>query len=391
MALYVVTQPDPPPGADFELVAPGNRLYDVTGITATLSTAGVVGATMFDSSGNARHGTYTHHGIYPTSVAGIVSGDAAIRTRDPATVGLAAGGNMPALGFDRMADFSIECWLTLTTLADQTGFICRWNAFGPARQVWLALSDGGSMQFVRQDSFTTQLYHWDLSLVVTDGLPHHYVCSFGPTDPILYVDNVVQVPDVTTPHIAYAAMDTPGSCFEDNPPLAGVNGTADELSVWGVALTAGQVAAHYAAGLAGIGPYTAAILADGPAAYYHLNEGASTGRQPSLIVTNGTTELEAIPSGFPAVATPGPYQYAWQPLLRADTQSSDGTLTTVAIPELVLPAGYTVGTRTLDIQPADQWSNVTLWWDDVFQQQTIGLKEIVYPPGAYLVIVPQGA
>lgn len=108
-----------------------------------------------------------------------------------------------------------------------------------------------------------------------------------------------------------------------------------------------------------------------------------TGRTPSLVVSNGTDDVLVIPAGFQAVTTPGPYGYAWQPGLNADTQSTDGTLTTVAIPTLIIPAGYTVGTQTFDLEATDQWSNIALWWDDVYQTVTSDAYDYGFPPGRY--------
>src|SRR5690348_14913764 len=73
---------------------------------------------------------------------------------------------------------------------------------------------------------------------------------------------------------------------------------------------------------------------------------AASGRHVDLTVTNGTDEVLAIPSGFGPPPGAGPYEYAWQPDLNSSSQSADGLLTTVAIPRLLLPAGYVVGSRT---------------------------------------------
>lgn len=128
---------------------------------------------------------------------------------------------------------------------------------------------------------------------------------------------------------------------------------------------------------------------DSPAGTFTPSGG--TGRQPTLVVTNGTDNVLAIPTGFEAVTTPGPYNYAWQPGLNADTQSSDGTLTTVAIPALIIPAGYVIATVTLDLQPTDQWSDVSVWWDDTYQNLTNGAYDYGFPPGRFYVYRQNGS
>src|SRR5204863_4308339 len=77
VTLSVVRIPNPPAGVDWSTVVPGAYLYDVTGITATLTTSAVVGP-MLDASGNARDGNY--NGAGPASfVPGLVAGDLALQ------------------------------------------------------------------------------------------------------------------------------------------------------------------------------------------------------------------------------------------------------------------------------------------------------------------------
>lgn len=384
MTLRTVAVPNPAAGVDWITAVPGQYIYDVTGITATLTSAAPFAA-MVDSSGHGRNGTYTHSGGYPHSTTGLVAGDAAIITRDPNTLGNASGGNMPTLGFDRMGDLSIEFWAALPQVVDQTGFVCSWSAFSPARRVWLTIGNGGFLQFNRQDPFTAETYEWDCSATITDGLAHQFVCAHDSTDTVLYLDGVAQAPTSSSAFVAYAAMDPVGTCFENNSPLSGVNGTVDELSIYSAKLTAGQAAAHYAAGLAGIGPYSAVVLADSPAAYYHLNDGASNPREVALFVTNGLVTVENIPTGFSPPPPPGPYRYSWQPNLQASSQLPNGTLTTVAIAPLVLPAGYTIGTDTLGGLGLDRWSNITVWWSDDVMNGLQPITPYAYPPGVLLL------
>jgi hypothetical protein len=67
--------------------------------------------------------------------------------------------------------------------------------------------------------------------------------------------------------------------------------------------------------------------------------------------------------GFPAAPSGSPFNYTWMTGLAAHSSVVSDTIITAAIPDLILPAGYTIGTFTPDIQPTDQWSNIVIWWD----------------------------
>lgn len=383
MALHVVQIATPPPGTDWRHVVPGRYFYDVVGITATLTTGGAP-TVMHDSSGNGFDGTYFGSGGFPNPIPGYVSGDGAMDIADATVINTTAGAFVPNLGFDMTGDLTLEFWSAQIVNPGLSGFVWRWDDGTGFDRVYLDMDTDGNVQFVRSNGFSSQDADWDCSLLITDGLPHHLVVSYVPAGATLYVDGVAQVPIFTSPDPGLVPFSAVASMAGGGGPGVGYHGGLDEFAIYNYALNAGQAAAHFAAAAGGIAAYAPAVLADAPTAYYHLDEVAGGGREPSLIATDGTHELEAIPPGFPAVATPGPYEYSWQPGLRADTQSTDGTLTTVAIPHLQVPAGYTIGTRTLDLQPGDQWSDVRLWWNDAYQQSLASFNPYAYPPGATL-------
>ncbi len=161
----------------------------------------------------------------------------------------------------------------------------------------------------------------------------------------------------------------------------------DEIAAGLGTFSAGAIAAAYAA-RGSFAAYSFLFGGGFSQVYYHLDETTTgPGRTPALEITDGTTTTVRIPDGFTAQTTPGPYQFTWLPTASSDTRDPSGTITTSAMPQLVLPGGYTVGTRTPDLQPADQWSNINVWWDDNIQQSRVPID---YPPGARLVIIPAG-
>jgi hypothetical protein len=389
MTLYTVTQPNPPVGHDFRFVVPGRYLYDVVGITATLLTDTPETTHPVDYSGHHRDGTYvTVGGPARFSPASAFPSDACLVSSDLPLAAYSAGFNAPAAAMPITAgSFTLGFWRNTTANA---GPGIEWVNVGVGI---CAQAFNGNSTVLEWDSMGgTGGWTTDIIPALLDGAWHFvaYVYDAGTQEMTIYVDGAL-VPQVS---------DIPGTPFGDIPTQVqwdtnggstpSGTGMTDEIFFTPNALTAGQIA-----GLYGTAPdfaaWTAAVLGYGPTVAYHLDGiRPGTGRQPSLIVTNGTTELEAIPTGFPAVATPGPYEYSWQPNLNADIQSTDGTLTTVAIPQLLLPAGYTVGTRTLDLTSTDQWSNIALWWDDAYQAAFDPFNQYDFPGGIKLVYQQQG-
>lgn len=383
MTLYVVTLPDPPAGEDFLFTVPGRYLYDVTGITAELDTGGPTPTIAADASGNGHDGTY--HAVGGAQIVpGILpaGGDGALDCSG-GTLGATARAHvtLPAAMIDWSQPWTVEAWVQSTTGVGD--IVLSMDTFtGNLVQVQVSAGPPGLQQIKVQAG--NGGVTWDFTpTLIADGAPHYVVATWDTANVHAFLDGTELV------------LVTPGDPIPvfvpDSNTLASANGTnngnlatLDEVAIYDVLLPDIVIGAHYAAASVSFAAYTAAVLGDAPFSYYHMDDTSGGGRQPSLIVTNGTTELEAIPTGFPAVSTPGPYEYSWQPGLNADTQSTDGTLTTVAIPRLLLPAGYTVGPRTLDLAPTDQWSNVALWWDSRIQDKTVGLAPYDYPPGALL-------
>lgn len=383
MTLHVVQVPSPPAGMDFSAVVPGIYTYDVTGITATLVT-GSTATVARDSSGNGYDGTYvftpSSSALFAQGRPGIVPGDTAVDfTTDGTHIygsemaspfeAIDLGGDVTCEGFFAdIGSHALEQHLFVALAADTFEM-----DFGITSAGEIFMFRGGSLETY----MTTAVYPFD-----GNGHLIQWVLPFAGTFAVL-LDGVSQ---------PIAATVAPGSRFRVGATTwqvgvstvgTGASGRMDEFAVYASALSGGQCAAHNAARGSFAG-YTAAVLADTPDFYYHLDDGGSTGREPSLVVTNGTTDVIAIPPGFPAVSTPGPFTYAWQPDLNADTQSTDGTLTTVAIPRLILPSGYVVGSRTPDLQAGDQWSNVALWWDDSYQEAIDPLNGYLFGDGVRL-------
>ena len=98
----------------------------------------------------------------------------------------------------------------------------------------------------------------------------------------------VYVNGVSVATASYTGTSTPtlstpfafGTRYDTGFPL---NGSMDEVALYGVALTATQVQEHYAAAAAGAAAYSTQVLAATPLGFWHLNEPAYTAPDPSTL------------------------------------------------------------------------------------------------------------
>lgn len=389
MALYVERPPAPPPGADWSYTVPGRYLERIVGITATLLTQNAGIATAVDASGNGNDGTYI--GQPAVFVPGLVAGDTALEAGFDPPLTDATAVTIPATGFDITGDFACSFWF-----AQNVNQRFEWPEIIARNAANDKLCNFG----VRPSpQLTFQLDTLGLSWVATaipnylDGLPHMVAVSYDSVagTPSFFFDGL-PVPTLGPFAIPVNVGPVANEGFCQREPVAAVGASAvvDEMACYNHTVDAVVWANQWAAATVDFATYTFSVIGEFPSVYYHFDPGPGTGRTPGLYVSDGTSETVLIPDGFPAQATPGPYGYSWSPTLRAANRDPTGTITSVPLPELVLPAGYVLGTRTPDLGPLDQWSDVVIWWNDDVQQSTIALDEIVYPPGAYLIIVPTG-
>jgi hypothetical protein len=390
MALYVIRPPNPPAGADWLAAVPGQYVYDVTGITAVLTT-GTLPGHMIDASGNNRNGFYvpiTGAG-FPAPVAGLVAGNGARRFADLGATNSGMG-DVPGPTVDFAGAFTFECLIASFAGALNGDYIFAADTF-VGSSVWVSIGTLGDIQLVRNGGIFQDVHQTAAGVLPYDNAGHYVAITFDGITALCYVDGALVPWTLNDPPVVMASGSfdmSIGQRFLTNAPIEAI---MDEVAVYPAALGAGQVAAHYGAIGGGIAAYAPAVLADGPGAYYHLDDTVSTGRQVTLAITDGTHEPLQIPTGFAAVLTPGPYAYSWQPKLSAHAQTPDGTLTTVPIPQLVLPAGYTIGTQTLDIQPTDQWSDIAIWWSSDVMDSGVAIEPYKYPPGVTLFFPTEGA
>lgn len=358
MTLYTTPVADPPPGEDWLYTVPGEYVIDVSALAATLATSNGPGPIIaHDASGNGNDGTYV--GSILHNQPGIVAGDTCVDFNMLGPVG-STFVDLPVSAWDPLGDVTYTWW----QMSDTDWII----VYSDVDYSVVNRTGSPHICIVNNDGFTSGV----VPVPVTWPVPAPMMVAFRFTATAWYFHvNGTQVATgpVVAPYNNPPASPGPkiGSILNTGGNVIAF-GLIDEVAVWSRDIGAGAVATLYNAGLAGFGAYNAAVLGLGPSCYYHLDDAApaASGRTPSLVVTDGTNDVLVIPPGFPAAPPGGPFRYSWQAQAAAGSQDPAGLITTVPIPELIIPAGYTIGTRTPDLGAFDQWSQLAVWWSDRF-------------------------
>lgn len=393
MTIRTQIVPDPPPGQDWSTIVPGEYLWDVLTVNATL--AAQAGCLNFNQN------TAMDCGL---PFGGPTSG----------RVDLGASAFTPGGGA-----FSVELWIRPTTGFNPAfGRICS-TCPGPppGQQLMECIAiPGGSIGFGYGFPFP-------FSTAVGSGVPstdewtHYVFLSHGTGTAFEIWENGVMLQTGATG--AYGATPATASTIGGRYSPAPFTFSAcvfDEVAFYHHALSPAAIAAHYAAGCTGFATYSAAVFADGPVSYYHLDEGPgattvndATGhghagivaetpafgapgfyegggpRYPALTITDGSNVILVAPSATGQV-NGTTVQYSWY-LANASAIPTPGTgIVSIALPRLVLPAGYVVESVTGELEPGDQWSEITVWWDDTLMGGMAGITPYDYHD---ILIIPQ--
>jgi hypothetical protein len=215
------------------------------------------GSTAHDSSGNNQSLTYGTHAVLGQT--GLIAGDSDTAASD-STEALATGSpsNMPTGNAAR----TLEIWFATTSTPSYTGVITEGD-------FELVLDAGNTRIYYSGGNFETP------GVDYYDGNPHLWDLTFDGSTIKVYFDGV---------EIArQAATMTTGA----NPALtlsAYPSATFDEAAVYGTALSATRVNAHWTRGGSSVqscaptptSAYAQAVLADHPGVYYRLDENPAT-------------------------------------------------------------------------------------------------------------------
>lgn len=387
MAIRTITVTPPAAGTDWTYTVPGQWWPRLIGVIATLTTATTV-TSVVDESGNGRTATTLPVTSYVLGNVGPFSGGAdnwSIFNPGPNTPGAsnAFAASASALALNT-ATFSADTWLKIPTATNGiSGIFGMFFNAGSGQKYGLNAADGSA----NPDPATVDFSNSFRAFFATGpgrNAWHHVGLTYDGATWTLYIDGASAA--------THAGDPPPGTGTACSASAAGnrsagsITGNQAAVAYYGTALSGAQMAAH-AAVSSSWGAYKTAVLADSPLAFYKVGAppvGAS--RISTLRVTDGTNAIIQVPANFSAATTQA-FIWSWQVLGTGVQSSTDGTINSVAIPELNVAPGYTIGTRTLDLAGTDQWSSITLWFDDGTNGGTPGQWQP--PPYLDALLVPQ--
>jgi hypothetical protein len=354
----------PAAGHDWSFVVPGQWTATLIGITATLVTGPAV-TTLPDETGNGHTATLVAGNL---SVAGAqgpyAAGAANYAVFGPGTFAsadqYASAGASAAFS---VAAGTIECLINLPThvtgLSEGNGWGVMDNG-GTIVRLGLgtdisSVADPAPLQLVSNGAFraivgggTVSRNVWHSLALTWDGI------TFA-----IYIDGVAagtHAGDMPAWALPFPFL---ASTVVNNPHY----GLHASDAYYGAALTPAQLQTHFNA-RGSWTAYRAAVLADTPVAFWGLNTVVSgPSRKVDLRITDGTRIVGEYPANFPATTAPA-FIWSWQVLGSGALSTTDGTTNTVPIPAMTLPAGYVIGSNTLDLAGTDRWGPITLWFDD---------------------------
>ena len=129
------------------------------------------------------------------------------------------------------------------------------------------------------------------STVLTPGTAYHVVGTYDGSNAKIYINGVLDGSSTGGAAISYSGIGTYGLSLGagQSTSRSVFYGTLDDVSVFGSALSATQVAAHYAAAQSEPDdPYAQAVMADGPSAYWRLDDAGTTMYDATNNRVNGT-------------------------------------------------------------------------------------------------------
>lgn len=171
------------------------------------------------------------------------------------------------------AAWTIECWFKVSTTGSSPTVVC-----------WGSNAAGGHMTTVRLQS-NTQISivdgsHFNRNFTagasVADGAWHHLVVTFDGTNGACYLDNVaVGTSGALSPNLS-TVLGGATAFYIGNQGGANdqLNGSIDEVAIYGAVLSTTRIAAHFNAKTDGT--YVSKVMADTPLRYYSLEETTGT-------------------------------------------------------------------------------------------------------------------
>lgn len=402
MPLYVIDVPDPPAGTDFVYTVPGQYLENITTVTARLNATGPVPCPCFPAN--------EHSACAFATVFGPPTGSLTlpIPSFDPLAGPWTVEAIVRGLPDGSSADMQVIATHPLVNAPGVEALAITSSALFGGIVSW----DNGQGNQMGYGAKPGRVECWS-HLCITSG-------GSGAGKKVTAYWDGVQVAQANANIYVQTAFDSVQVGGHASPRTAQAFGAMSDVSLYHAELSAAQVAAHAALVCTDMSAYRAAVLADGPQVYYVLDDavGSVTAADASgnaftanqfgtlvfgapgvgqnavppnpartvlLDITDGTTLVAEYPPSATQPDSTGT-DYSW--IVGAPSQASVPGTQAIPLPNLVLPAGYTIGSSTAAMQPADQWTDIKVWWNSDLMDMTNRSDPFVYPPGAYLHIVP---
>lgn len=250
------------------------------------------GSTLTDSSSNALNGSYG---------SSITHGAGSLVSTNSDAAATFPGGAFSAGGIATVAknttlqpsSVTVEGWVK-ESAANSGGFIDV-ISYGPQSggQAW-------SVQITPSNTFsfyvlTPSSYAYAAGVtVLSAGTTYHVTGTYDGTTARLYVNGVQEATAAGSGAVNYGSVGTTGLSIGAGQSTSRnvFNGTLDDVSIYGSALAASRVQAHYGAGTTtptSTGdPYATTVMGDSPAAYYRLDDAATAMADATTHHLNGT-------------------------------------------------------------------------------------------------------
>lgn len=248
------------------------------------------GTVMTDSSGNGRDGTYANS---PTlGATGLLTGDADTAVSF-ASASSQSGSVADDNSLDSLSAITVEAWIKPSTVSS-TPLIVNRDSTSNGKSFQFRLN-AGKLEFVKTAGTTVTAAS---SSTLSTGTVYHVAAVYNGTDIRLYINGSLN----GTPPAATGTLGTIARPLEIAMRTSALyfNGVIDEVAVYGTALSATRIAAHYTAG-------TTSNAAAGSAALSLSGSGvvAAPGAGSGALALSGSGAAKAPAAGSGALALSG--------------------------------------------------------------------------------------
>ncbi len=303
----------------------------------------------YDISGRKMTGTISNTGGV---IAGVTQGQIGALTNSPDTAylfdGTSGSVTLPAgVNTANWSALSVECWIKLSNITfSQTAFVV--GNDDPSS------TNLGFMIGVKKNAVVFRIgkgsafYEINQAYTFAAGTWYHLVGVFGGTTLKAYINgNQIATTSVAS---AVVAQTTSVVNIGSKPGVTTNNfpGTLDEPALYNTALSAARVQVHYLGRLSGTSQtgYATLIVADGPVAYYRMNE------------TSGTVAHDATANHFDAALSGSSLSYSVAGVIATDTAIGFGGNDSLIFPSTLVLANYAG-------YSLEYWINVTQGWQHI--------------------------